>query len=197
MAVMKPQSARRREVRKNIPRRASAFRAWVSRRDVMWGALYGLVFVVLGGLIVREGRMEPDYRVQQLVDRPVVSRSAFESVSPMRTEQAREDAESRTPAIYRPNVSFLDEMRERLLHLPSTVQSVESLADAEPSLREEFAFTEQALATLKSHLREGEADTQEASAVWRANVEGLISNLVRGRGTYDGRNLRRRAVLIT
>ena len=147
MATSKSNTARRRELRRNLPKSA---RPWVDRlkgRETTWGALYTLIFAVLGGLIAVGGDLQPKFQVGQVVTSAVVARVQFRAIDQDKTLAKRTDAHDREPAVYVPNEDYLRELRERLLGLIElgAKESIEQIPENE---RRQLDLTPQGLAQL-------------------------------------------------
>lgn len=172
MSIFKASSARRREVRKSIQRQRLSLRELLARTEVLLGLAILGVFLVAASYIAIQARGEPVYRPRQLVDKAQVARVQFKSLKLKATEQARELARGRAPAVYQPNSTFLDTLHKSLTTLPSVVAAVKTVDDVAPEVREAFNLTLPIIAQLKT-FHDGKAVTPE----WSALVDGFMKSL--------------------
>lgn len=160
MALFKTNTSRRLGVRKAMARGTRSLQSSLSRTEMLSGIGLTLFFVVVSAVIVLIGKTEPRFLPGQLVNRTIYSRTSFESLNQPATEEARKRAAAETPTIYQPNTAFLDDTYKRLLKLPETVASVESVDKLAEDIQADWHLDATALQTLKSYLAEGKADAQ-------------------------------------
>ncbi|MEO1236230.1 MAG: HDIG domain-containing metalloprotein [Planctomycetota bacterium] len=113
----KSQNARRRDVRRAVPRPAPRWLAALRRRDVGWAALYALAFAVIASAVVVSVRDRPAYYVTQVTDRPVVARIEFQANDIEATEREREFAQRNVPAVFVHNQDLFQKVLEETLNL--------------------------------------------------------------------------------
>ncbi|MHC4996881.1 MAG: HDIG domain-containing metalloprotein, partial [Planctomycetota bacterium] len=173
MSKIKPNPSRRREIRKNIPRREVTLRSWLSRSQVLWGLFYVVIFVGAASWLEWQRSLEPAYRVGQVVDKTHVARVAFQSTNLQATEQARESARAKAPAVYVPNALWFETIENLLAKLPEVAASV-SDADQIPADSLAVGLNADALAGLRVyHGEEG------VSKEWVELVQGFVYELRR------------------
>ena len=86
-------------------------------RGNAWGLLYVLLFAVIGGGIALWAKSNPRYQVGQALFRPVVARVAFRTVDREQTAVRKRNARELEPAVYNPNDTYLQRVRQKLLAL--------------------------------------------------------------------------------
>ena len=174
MAIFRANTSRRRELRKTIPRQRAGLRQLVTRTQVLWAALFIVVYVAVASWITLETRFEPDYRPGQLVYRPQVARVAFTTEDVKATTQAREFARAQVPAIYVPNTPFLEETRVALRSLPAVATAAPSLDKVAEDIRTKFNLTQETLEALRQY-QAGE----EVSPEWLTAVDHFMQALAK------------------
>ncbi len=151
MAALKANSARRREVRRNMPRATPGWSHWVHRREVWWAALFTLVFSVVSSLVAITAKQRPMLQVGQVAKYPVVARVEFRAIDPEKTFKKKTDARDREPAYYTPNEQYLAEVQERLLGLVQ-LGNKESIDQISESERQTLQITPRGLDTLRLYV---------------------------------------------
>ncbi len=132
MANGKTKTARRREVRRHMPRPGPKWLRSPRRRQALWAAGYAIVLAIVGTLIALptfEGRYR--YQTGQTITEPVVSRVEFQAVDPQATSDARKKAADSVAPIYLPNQAYLTKVKDQfdgLMHFAdyATVDQIPS-----------------------------------------------------------------------
>lgn len=175
MANGKSSTARRREVRRNLPKPTAAWRELLRRREVAWAALYATTFAVIATLVAvpvidRQAPVE----VGQSAVRPVVSRVDFETIDEDATElDRRQRAEAVLPQ-FEVNQPLLQDIEAALASLPTAVRDAETLDDLNPQAREELGLDEAAFTELRRYV---DTETGEPTEFWRIAMRELTRNL--------------------
>ena len=116
MTVVKSNSARRREVRRSVPKPAFLWLQWLSRREIIWAILWALALALIGGFIAVKGQ-QPRYLPGQTLTKAIVPRLKFTATDEIRTAQERQRARDSEPGVYTPNKPFLNALKNELDHL--------------------------------------------------------------------------------
>ncbi len=175
MPLFRPQTTRRREIRKTLPKPQAAWRRLIVHPPVLWAALFAALYVAFASWITLDSLDDPAYRPGQVVDRAVVSRVPFEAVNIKATSQARERARAEVPAIYVPNAPFLEATERSLATLPAVAAAAPSLDKVAQDIRERFGLTEATLEALRTYQTDG-----QVSSEWETAVDEFM-NLLRRR----------------
>ncbi|WP_432800354.1 HD family phosphohydrolase [Poriferisphaera sp. WC338] len=160
MANGKSTSARRREVRKNLGKDASSFSrgiAFAKRREFVWTTIFIAAMALFGGWITIHSTESPTYEVGQLITEPIVARISFDAVKEAETQQRRESARERTPAIYVANEEYYDELERQIESLVSLAKynNVNEIPSADLEKNgQSINITPQGLDALRKYLNE-------------------------------------------
>ncbi|MEM8782579.1 MAG: HDIG domain-containing metalloprotein [Planctomycetota bacterium] len=175
MLSQRPSNARRRELRRNRPDRVPAWWARLRRREIGWSVLFVVTLTVIGSVIAVSSRVQPQHRIGQPVDEPVVARVAFNAVDEELTR--REQVESRAAVldVYSADQRYFEELRERLTSLLSLAERpydelTPEMLDGTPLARRGHA--------LLAQYQEGNGD-QFSPEAWQDKVEAYL------RGYFD------------
>jgi len=117
MVTSKTSSARRREVRRNMPRTSERWLHWLRRREIIWAGIFALVFAVLSSLIAISIHNNPTVKAGQVMPEAVIARVQFRAIDQDKTREKKADARNREPAAYVPNEPYLRKVHERLMGL--------------------------------------------------------------------------------
>ncbi|MFW6059907.1 MAG: HD family phosphohydrolase [Phycisphaeraceae bacterium] len=171
MANGKTRTARRREVRRNMPRSAPRWARFPRRRQAAWAVGYAAALALLATLIALPVMTDRRYRYQmdQRVTEPVVSRVPFEAVDPEASEEQREQARDSEPQLYVANREYLTTLREQFdgLMALADYQTVEEI----PShYREQVNLTREGLAALQSY-KQADGEGERSLEQWNALAE--------------------------
>jgi len=171
MANGKSSTARRREVRKAVPKPGPTWRQAVRRREVGFALLFLAAFVVIAGFLAVSHRNRLPYQLNQLVTRPVVARVAFDAVDRQRTLTRKEAASENTPAIYVANDLLREKLRDRFSSL-IRLADLESIDEIPEEERKKQKLTAEGFAALKAY-----AASDEAMARWEQQTQQFIRKL--------------------
>ncbi|MCC6681809.1 MAG: HDIG domain-containing protein [Phycisphaeraceae bacterium] len=113
-------TARRREVRKSVPRRSSAMAAAARDRRVMWAVLFVLLLAA-GSLAVLQWPGDEGFHYpNQVLEKPIVSRVEFQYENIEETRILRDQAERACYNVYIANEAYLEELDLKLESLLSS-----------------------------------------------------------------------------
>ncbi|MEM6333600.1 MAG: HDIG domain-containing metalloprotein [Planctomycetota bacterium] len=160
MAQGKTVSARRREIRRNLPKQQTAVAATIRRHDVLWAALYATVFAVVGGGLALFARHQPQVTLGDTLDAPVVARVAFTAVDYEATAEDRRRAALLQRPVYTANEEYLQELNARLHSLVQLASTAGSPDDLAANLPPNATLTPRGLEVLRSHYADGNRSTQ-------------------------------------
>eukprot|EP00752_Nemacystus_decipiens_P016164 g14457.t1 len=135
MAQSKTSTARRREVRRNLPKARQSWRDNIRKPEVGWSVLYALVFAVVATVIASPliDRARP-LQLGQAVEAPIVSRVAFSVVDEEATRLDRRYAADQVAPHFEANNSYYDRLSLDLASMPATLAGYESLDDVPKTL---------------------------------------------------------------
>ncbi len=150
MANGKPNTARRRELRRNSPRSTSEWAQVARRKDVLWAVFYALLFTGIGGGLALQYTTDRDYQVGQYMERPVVTRVGFSAVDEERTKERKREAAEDEPAVYVANRQYLESLIDRFTGLIGLADYT-TLAEVPPESVEQLQLDQQALDQLKKY----------------------------------------------
>lgn len=174
MASTKSKTARRREVRRQMPRPGFRWLAGAHRRHVLWAVGYAGVLAVLGTLIaISAGAERHRYQLGQFVNEPIVSRVPFEAVNPQATLDARNEAAGSVPQIYLPNRQFLERLQRHFDGLMAFAD-YESIDEIPSDYRDQVHLNREALAELR---RFKDADDNRSMQQWEQLTEGFLRSV--------------------
>ncbi len=115
MATAKPSTARRRDVRKSVPRPRSTWRAVLRRRETVWALTFGTALVLIGGITAMIGSEQPRHFTGEVLHENFIPRVSFSSPDHNQTYALRHQAREATPPIFSPNLAYRESLRARLL----------------------------------------------------------------------------------
>jgi putative nucleotidyltransferase with HDIG domain len=171
MANGKSSTARRREVRKAVPKPGPTWRQAVRRREVGFALLFLAAFVVIAGFLGVSHHHRLPYQLNQLVTRPVVARVAFDAVDRQRTLTRKEAARENTPAIYVANDLLREKLRDRFSSL-IRLADLESIDEIPAEERKKQKLTADGFAKLKKY-----AADDKNMAQWERETQEFIRKL--------------------
>ncbi len=170
----KSQSARRRDVRRAVPRPAPRWLESLRDRDVGWAALFVVTLALVGSAIAVSSRARSPYYLTQVVDKPIVSRVQFEAIDTEVTERDREFARRNVPPVFVHNQDLYDTLRsqvESLLNVPA--QPYDSLPQ---DYRESLSLTQEGYNRLNQYASAEDGDGLDP-ARWRDRTEAMLQRL--------------------
>ncbi|MBB6430858.1 HD family phosphohydrolase [Algisphaera agarilytica] len=115
----KSSNARRRDVRRAVPRPTPRWLEIVRQREVAWAALYVLCLSLIGAAIAVTAHNRPAYYLNQLVSEPVVARVSFEAIDTEATDRNRDYAQRDVPPVFIHNKDLYTNIQEQVLGLLS------------------------------------------------------------------------------
>lgn len=117
MAKTPTSTARRREVRKNVPKRYQALVEMSRDRRVLWAAMYVMLLATgATAITLWLGDLTP-YKTDQVLEKPLVARVAFDFEYEEQTQILREQAERSVYNVYTPNTGYKTELTSKLDNL--------------------------------------------------------------------------------
>ena len=169
----KTSTARRREVRRNVPRPGPKWVQFLRRKEVDWAGLFIVLFTLVGSLIVISASIQQKYRVGQTVTKPIVSRVEFKTIDQIRTQEEKKKAGQRIPPVYTANEEYWESLLQRLTGLIS-LADYETIEQVPADNREQINLTQYGLAQLKQFLV-NEKPSEEWKQLTRQFVQGVFN----------------------
>ncbi|MEM6552434.1 MAG: HDIG domain-containing metalloprotein [Planctomycetota bacterium] len=117
MPPSKPNTARRREVRRNVRRQPANWREAVRQPHVAWAIAFACLLTVVGSALALVGNRTPRYHVGQVLQHAVVPKVDFESIDTRRTDIARQIARDQQPPVFVANLEYADALRDSLIKI--------------------------------------------------------------------------------
>ncbi|MEM1208834.1 MAG: HDIG domain-containing metalloprotein [Planctomycetota bacterium] len=170
MAQSKPTSARRREIRRHMPRQTAAVSSTLRQHKVLWASLFATLFALIGGAVSIYSQSQPRVVLDQRVDQPIVARVEFAAVDQAATLDARQRQAARAPEIFTANAEYLRELNAKLYNFVQTIGTAESIDNV--TLPDGSPLTPQAFAALRTQIRDG-VPTPE----WERNTRDFLQRL--------------------
>ena len=166
-------TARRREVRRNVPRpgRIEAWVGWLRRREVGWAIVFVLLFTAVAGVLLIGVRENPRYQVDQFITKPIVSRVQFNAIDRKKTEELKNVKMRNEPPVFEINRAFADELTGGFDRLWSLAEN-ETFDDVPEETRQNIKLTSSGLSQLKRY-----HETQEGKAEWDRLVTEFLYKL--------------------
>ncbi len=166
-----PRTRRESVRREQTKLRASAIRLLLTP-NALWAVSIVATFIMLAGLLAVVTREQPLVGVGRVMNETRTVRVGFTMVDNAETQNARETKRQRTPWVYDADVSVLENIQSSLENLPKTLSAVESLADVEAGIREQFQLSEEGFTAIKAI--SGDPDQEQS---WRRSVGQVVSLL--------------------
>ncbi len=173
MSNGKTSTARRREVRRSVPRPGPRWLQFIRRREVYWACLFIIFFTLTGSLIVISAGNQLKYRVGQVITKPIVSRVEFNTIDQIRTKEEKKRAGQRVPSVYVSNESYLESLQQRMKGL-IILAEYETIEQVPAENREKIQLTEYGLAQLKRFMVDGKP-TEEWQELTRQFIQGVFN----------------------
>ena len=179
MATSKNNSARRREVRRNMPGSFEPWAQWLRRREIVWGGIFAATFATFSGLIAASMMGRPAVQVGQIMPEAMVARVQFRAIDQDKTLEKKADARDREPSVYVPNEPYLNKVHERLRGLIefATKENIEQIPE-----KERHGLTPQGLVQLR-HLATAQPDS---GPTWQQLTTGFMEGFA-GIAVLDAR----------
>lgn len=173
MATGKNITARRREVRRNLPRRGPKWLGWLRKRETAWGVFYCVVLAVLSSVIVLIAGARLPYEPGQAIPRAIVSRVAFQAIDKQATQEKQTAAKSREPNAYVPNGPYLESLRERMAGLIALADA-STIEEIPPDYRSQVSLTRDGLEELQKYKS---GDSARSLQQWNELSETFLQKL--------------------
>lgn len=167
-------SARRRDVRRSLPRTAPWEHLTGRYRELLWASLFALTLIVVAGSISAGGKAQTRYVVNQVLMAPLVARVDFRAVDAVATNERKKAAGEREPAVYVPNPALPVYVREQiaLLERLAVDDSVKNIDQVQEKLRLSLELTQPGLDQLKQLVIRG-----QPTPYWKTAIEGFVDSV--------------------
>jgi cyclic-di-AMP phosphodiesterase PgpH len=164
-------TARRREVRKSVPRPGAWWLQTLKRREVLWaGAFIALLVAVAGPIAIWMGGPDHYYPGQVLTE-PITIRVGFEREDTERTQKMRVRAREDIPPTYVPNMGYRTSLQNRLNDL-LTLAEFDTLEETSSEYRDQAQLTELALHELKRYVSD-----KKPTIEWEVDTRRFLQEL--------------------
>jgi len=194
------QTARRREVRRTLTVRHPSRLKQLRESRLLFPVLFALALALFSSAMAwSAGRHLLAWEKGQQIEQPILARVEFEAIDEAKTRRQRDDAYEREPAVYAPNSTYLNRVREDLLGLAELV-SDETLSSIDSIPVETRRNLDLDPATLEAlhRILEGEQETSWRRLVDRFVMDGLAALAILSPAwASEERNARQRAPAIT
>ncbi len=164
-------TARRREVRKSVPRPGPWWLQTLRRREVLWAIAFIALLVTVAGPIALWLGGDSHYYTGQVLIEPITVRVEFTREDFEATQRRRDQARSSLPPTYTHDQAYHEELNNRLSDLISLAE-FETIDQAPAEYREQFKLTELALHELKTYVF-GKEPTQ----LWHDHTKRFMQEL--------------------
>ncbi|MEM6458930.1 MAG: HDIG domain-containing metalloprotein [Planctomycetota bacterium] len=171
----KSQNARRRDVRRAVPRPRRAWHEAWRQRDVGWATLYILAFGVVAAAVAVSVRDRPGYYLGQTVAEPVFARVQFEAIDIEATDRNRDFARRSEPLVFRPNRNLMTDVEARLSGLLGLADR--AYEDLNQDYLGSVRLTPAGHDLLKRYAKGVDPDGPYSPARWSGHVRRLTANL--------------------
>ena len=175
MATAKSKTARRREVRRQVPRPGPKWLRSPRRRQAAWAVGYAALLAGLACLIALPTAVDRSqrYRLGQVVTKPIVSRVPFEAVNPAQTREARDKARDSVPPVYVANRQYLNKLKEQFDGLMA-LADYQTVDEIPSDYRELVQLTPKGLSELQ---RYKQADSGKTMQGWEQLTGQFLRDL--------------------
>ena len=174
MAQAKSQSARRREVRRAVPRPTPRWLDTLRNREFRWAVLYVVLLALLGSALAVSSRGRSPYYLSQVIDKPVVSRVQFEAIDQATTERDRDFERRKVPPVFVHNQNLYDALRTEVLNLLALVEEpYDSLPE---DFRRDLKLSREGYDRLQRYVDLDDGDDLDP-ARWQQRTEGMLQRL--------------------
>ena len=152
-------TARRREVRKNVPRPGPWWQQTLRRREVLWAVAFIALLVVVAGPVAFWLGGPDHYYPGQILTEPVTVRVKFGREDVERTHKMRVRAREDVPPTYVPNMGYRTSLQNRLNDL-LTLAEFDTLEETPAEYRDQMQLSELVLLELKHYVSNKEPTPQ-------------------------------------
>lgn len=164
-------TARRREVRKSVPRPGPLWLQTLRRREVGWAALFIAMLVAVAGPVAIWLGGPEHYYAGQVLTEPITVRVAFEREDVERTQQMRDAERRNLPAIYVADEAYLSALKNRLNDLLALTE-YPTVEEVPAELRDQTRLTELVLHELRQYIENGQPTEQ-----WQTDTRRFLQEL--------------------
>jgi len=164
-------SARRREVRKAVPRPGPKWLQMLRRREVGWAGLYIALLIALAGPVSLwlGGEVRP--YPGQVITEPITVRVGFEREHLERTREMREAARRNQPAVYVADQAYFDSLATRLHDLLELTQ-YDTLDQVPEEYRDQAKLSQLVLRELQRYAKADPPNDQ-----WKTDTRRFLQEL--------------------
>ncbi|MEM1355943.1 MAG: HDIG domain-containing metalloprotein [Planctomycetota bacterium] len=173
MANGKSSTARRREVRRNLPKTQPGWRELLRRREVGWASFFGFCFALIAtflALPIHNG--PPAVHPGQVMTEPVVSRVDFAVEDKAATELDRRERASRVLPQFTANTDLMQRLNNAFNQMPRLGMRYESYQDIPKAERSALSLSEEGFKQLQQI-----AGDPELTAQWDQTTRLLITRV--------------------
>ena len=172
MANGKSKTARRREVRRSVPRPGPKWQRFLRRKEAAWAAGFIVVFATFASFIAITARHQPLYHLGQVVQSPIVTRTAFTFTDQAATATKRREAESRAPRVYTPNTAYFDSLGKHFQNLIGLAEHP-SVKQVDGKSQDQLNLTSDAMRQLREMVKDGKP-TEKWQSLEKRFIAGLL-----------------------
>lgn len=165
-------TARRREVRKNVPRPGSWWLQALRRREVLWAVTFIALLVTVAGPVAFWLGGGNHHYPGEVLTKPVTVRVTFKREDVEKTQRSRVKAREDLYPTYVPDMSYLTELQNRLNELLSLAE-YETLEDIPTEYRDQAKLSELVLYELKKVY----VSDKQPTPIWEKHSRRFIQNL--------------------
>ena len=154
MANGKQTTARRREVRRNVPKPRLGFMQQLYRKEVIWALLFAVAFSSIAAFFATQAKERPAYQVGQLISRPIVASVPFTAIDADQTKQRQEAARRYQPAVYVHNESYFEDLERNFDHIIALADKSQKIDEVPEPFRKQVKLTQTGLTRLHRFARD-------------------------------------------
>ncbi|MEM7680599.1 MAG: HDIG domain-containing metalloprotein [Planctomycetota bacterium] len=111
MSTPKASPARRRELRRPVPRRRSPWREALRDRSLFWAAAFATILTVVGAVVAGFGQSSDRHFPGQILGEPAFARVDFSLVNPSEVDFEKQRARRAQPEVYAANRDLAQRLR--------------------------------------------------------------------------------------
>jgi len=164
-------TARRREVRKSVPRPGPWWQQTIRRREVLWATAFVALFVTIAGLVAFWLGGSNHYYPSQVLTEPVMVRVTFEREDVEQTKKLRAKAREDLAPTYSADQDYRTELQNRLNGLLELAK-YDTLDSVPAEYRENIKLSELVLHELKQYMNNGEPIPR-----WQDNTRSFLQEV--------------------
>lgn len=174
MPAGKSQTARRRDVRRAVPRPTPRWLQTLRQREVGWAAMFVLMLALIGSAIAVTSRNRPASYLTQVIDRPIVARVQFEAIDTEATDRNRDFAQRNVPPIFTHNQDLYESVQEQVLSLLSLPETI--YQDLPSAYAASIRLTPEGYALLKKYAQGIDPDGLNPQR-WTERTQSMLQRL--------------------